>query len=111
MRVLSIALMVLAVATVLSCSTGNVVAQTVSCSVGCIPINDEKNAAIVGGALLTAVFGEEVMSKEKPITANLKDGIWYVRGTSNLLPFQKGGFGEIRLSQKCGEVLFVTHGE
>lgn len=72
-------------------------------------IPDEITALIVAEAILLPIYGENKINSEKPFKAELKGGVWYIRGTlpENL----KGGTAMVEISKETGEILRVSHGK
>jgi hypothetical protein len=72
-------------------------------------IPDEKTAICVAEAVLSPIFGEENIRKQRPFKASLKDDIWTVTGhlDDDLL----GGVAQIRIAKGDGQILGVSHGK
>lgn len=85
----------------------------VSDSLGYTPPNgfipDEKTAIRVAEAVLSPIFGEEKIQKERPFMAVLKDDVWTVTG--HLDEGLMGGVAEIRIAKRDGSILGVGHGK
>lgn len=73
---------------------------------GCVP--DSKTALVIGEAIARVVNGDAVISREKPLRARLKNGIWTVMGTLNP-PGALGGVAIIQLRKSDGQVIRATH--
>ena len=75
---------------------------------GCVP--DKKTAILVADAILTSVYGEQQIAKERPLKIALVEGdVWLIWGT---LPRRYlGGTAVIKLSRRTGKVLFLSHGQ
>jgi hypothetical protein len=75
------------------------------------PVNgfvpDEKTAVRVAEAVLAPIFGGELIRSEEPFTAQLKNGIWVVRGT--VREGSNGGAAVIKISKKSCEILSAIH--
>jgi hypothetical protein len=68
------------------------------------------NTAIrVAEAVLSPIFGEEKIQKERPFSAKLEGDIWTVSGHLDKDYF--GGVAEIRIAKSDGRVLAVSHGK
>ena len=81
---------------------------------GYIPPNgfvpDTKTALRVGEAILTAVYGEQEIAKQRPLKVALVDKeVWLVWGT--LDKRYLGGTGVVKISKRTGKVLFLAHGQ
>ena len=76
---------------------------------GLVP--DELTAIKIAQAVLSAVYGEEKINEEKPLTADLYNGIWTVSGTSHCSNNNpcNGGLAMIGLQQDDGKILQVSH--
>ena len=62
--------------------------------VGFVP--DEKPAVRVAEAVLSAIYGEEQMQSERPLSAHLQGGVWTVTGSLPESP--DGGVAEMKIS-------------
>lgn len=76
-------------------------------------VPDEATAKGIAEAVWIPVYGKELIEREKPFEAVLKEGVWTVTGT---LPCPEGerclgGVAEIDISKDDGRVLRVIHGE
>ncbi|HYF34462.1 MAG TPA: NTF2 fold immunity protein [Prosthecobacter sp.] len=73
-----------------------------------LPITKEMACAIAARAG-EKKYGRQQIADQAPLQAELKDGIWTVKGT---LPkkFTKGGVLSVRLSAKDGSIIDITHG-
>ncbi len=60
-------------------------------------------------AVWKPIYGEKEIRRQKPYKAELKDGIWHVRGT--LPEGWKGGTAMARINKQTGCILFVNHGK
>jgi hypothetical protein len=70
-------------------------------------VPNEKTAVRVAEAVLAPLFGDELIRSEEPFTAQLKNGIWVVRGT--VPEGHNGGAAVIKISKKTCEVLSAVH--
>jgi hypothetical protein len=70
---------------------------------GMVP--DAATAIRIAEAVWLPVFG--AADKNRPSMAELKDGIWYVRGT--LPKGARGGVPYARIDKKTGAVLGIAH--
>jgi hypothetical protein len=68
-----------------------------------------KQAAIqVAEAVLTPIYGLEVVKTQRPFRVELVKGVWEVKGK---MPKSSGGNAIVRISKKNGCILFVTFTE
>ena len=72
-------------------------------------IPDAETASKVGIAILSSLYGKEVIEIERPFEIELvDDSLWYVRGSHSLV-YPVGGHSEIILQRKDGKVLFFDY--
>lgn len=71
-------------------------------------VPDETTAIRIAEAVWLPIYGEDIYSK-KPFAAQLKDNIWFIRGS--LPEGWKGGVPECEISKDTGEILRVSHGK
>lgn len=73
-------------------------------------VPNAETAINVAEAVLTPIYGEEVIKKEKPFKARLKNEIWIVSGS---MPsgLTLGGVSHVKISKQNGAILLVTHGQ
>ena len=69
-------------------------------------VPDEKTAIAIASAVWAPVFGSDRIEDQKPITANLQNGVWVVQGR-NPVPFPSETFVAL-ISQDDGRILEVT---
>jgi len=76
-------------------------------------VSDAATAIKVAEAVLVPIYGEETISKEKPLKAELKDGAWIVEGTLHCPEGEicKGGVATIEISKDDCRILRVSHGK
>jgi hypothetical protein len=72
-------------------------------------VPDVKTAIAIGLAVLTPIYGREVIDGQKPFEATLVGDVWVVMGT--LKSGAVGGVAEIDISKKTGTILRVIHGK
>ncbi|MFZ0039387.1 MAG: NTF2 fold immunity protein [Candidatus Acidiferrales bacterium] len=72
-------------------------------------VPDKETAIRVAEAVLIPIYGEKQITSERPLSAELKDGIWIVSGHMPL--GMNGGAAEIRISKKTCRVISVIHGK
>ena len=78
-------------------------------------VPDAITALKIAEAVLTPVYGQDVIASEHPFRAVLKGNIWIVTGSvpcndpaGRLCP---GGAAEVHISRKDGRVTFMGHGQ
>ncbi len=71
---------------------------------------DAKTAIKIAEAVLVPIYGKKTINCEKPLKAELIDGIWHVTGT---MPkgFTLGGVATIEINKMDGKISNVIHGE
>lgn len=91
----------------------NVEAPTYKPATGYVP--DEETAISIAIAVWNPIYGKENIEKQKPYTAVLKNGVWYVRGS---LPKPAsggervaGGVAEAEIFKEDGRIIRVIHGK
>ena len=73
-------------------------------------IEDAENAANVGIAILSSIYGKENIERQKPFKVVLiNDLFWSVKGS--LPPYAVGGTAFILIQKKDGRVLNYFHGK
>ena len=86
-------------------------AEQVTSQNGFIPkdgfVPDAKTAVAIAEAVLIPIYGKEQINSEKPLKANLKDGIWTVQGS--LPKGWDGGTAVVKIAKQDGRIIFVTH--
>lgn len=70
-------------------------------------------AVSVAEAVLIPVYGKQTVASERPFKATLRGNIWVVEGK---VPCEgppdavcPGGAGEVWISKRTGQILFMTH--
>jgi hypothetical protein len=70
-------------------------------------------AVTVAEAVLAPVYGKQTIISERPFKATLRGNIWVVEGkvpcegpSDAVCP---GGAGEVWISKRTGQILFMTH--
>ena len=66
-------------------------------------------AVAIADAVLTAIYGNDVISAERPLQASLSGDVWTVTGAP-LKPGWLGGVAHIEIAKTDGRILRVTHG-
>jgi NTF2 fold immunity protein len=71
-------------------------------------VPNEETAIAIAVAVWNPIYGKDQISKEKPYSANLADGVWFVSSTPSK-GIEKGGNAIAQIRQKNGEILKVIH--
>lgn len=69
-------------------------------------VPDKETALTIAVAVLTPIYGKEIIDREKPFQVIEKMGVWIVTGAR---PSAPGGAAEIRISRQSGQILFLMH--
>lgn len=72
-------------------------------------VPDSKTAIKIAEAVLSTIYGESVVKKEKPLVASLKDDVWTIEGTAP--KDVQGGTALIIIAKSDGRIIRVTHGK
>lgn len=73
-------------------------------------VPNEKVASQIADVILTSIYGEDVIGKQKPFTVMLSnDSVWVVRGTQKKIEI--GGVAYIEISKRDCRILKVIHGK
>jgi hypothetical protein len=99
-----IALFSLAIATA-TAIVGAQMRPNVRPSNGYVP--NAETAAAIGVAVLTPIYGQANVAKDRPYTATLAGGIWTVRGT--LPQGVTGGTAVLEIAKEDGRILRIFH--
>jgi NTF2 fold immunity protein len=77
-------------------------------SEGLVP--NAETAIKIAVAVWEPIYGKESIERQKPYTATLANGVWYVEGS---LPkeFIRGGVAIAEISKADGRTLRVSHGK
>ena len=70
-------------------------------------VPDDATAIKIALAVLTPIYGADVLESEHPFKATLRRDVWTVRGT--VPQGYVGGAAEIRISKSTGTILWVIH--
>ena len=73
------------------------------------PVDDEQSAIAIALAAWIPVYGSEQIERQRPFSAKMKNGVWYVEGS--MLDDTPGGVAMARILQKDGRILEIMHGE
>ena len=89
-----------------SVSQNNSSTNSLRPKLGYVP--DETTAIAIAVAVWSPVFGKDGVEGQKPITANLQNGVWVVQGR-NPVPYTINGPGTFvaHISQEDGRILGV----
>lgn len=71
-------------------------------------VPDKDTAIAVAYAVALPVFGKKQLDEEKPLQAELKDGVWTVQGTLNCSSCA-GGTLVMQINKATGRILFMIH--
>jgi NTF2 fold immunity protein len=78
-------------------------------------VPDEKTALVIARAVLSAIYGEENIAKQEPLSISLVNDLWVVNGRLEpRFPFYRpvlGGVARIEISKITGEIIHVSHGK
>jgi hypothetical protein len=76
-------------------------------------VPDVATAVAIAEAVLMPIYGAETIAKERPLTAELKEGTWTVKGTLACPGGGRcvGGVAEVEIDKENGKVLRVSHGK
>src|SRR6266487_1644027 len=75
-------------------------------------VPDKKTAISIAEAVLSPIYGEKLVKKERPYTATLTNGVWTVEGSLHKGVFGdlvSGGVAEVEISKADGCILRVSH--
>jgi hypothetical protein len=88
-------------------------------NIGCVRVPDAATAVTIAEPALAKVYGKRQIDSEKPLTAELENGVWKVSGTlccpdrngrRTCEPGQcAGGVAALELRQSDGKVLSINH--
>ncbi len=73
---------------------------------GLIP--DAGTAAKVAEAILSPIYGDDIISREKPFCVTLHGDVWTVTGTIKGKGLV-GGVATIKMRKSSGQILYVFH--
>lgn len=71
-------------------------------------VPDKETAFNIAVAVLSNIYGDDVLRAESPFNVYLRDSVWVIYGTQK---YQKGGFAYIEINSIDGKVLKVAHEE
>jgi len=76
-------------------------------------VPDAATAIKIAEAVLIPIYGEKRINGQKPLKAELQDGVWIVEGTLHCPSGQIcfGGVAVIEISKDDGKILRVSHGK
>ena len=55
------------------------------------------------------IYGQELITKQKPFKATLREGLWHVSGTRPEI--QPGGLAKAVIRQSDGKIIEISHGK
>jgi hypothetical protein len=70
---------------------------------GAVP--DEQTAVKVAEAVLEPIYGDELMTTQRPLHARLEKGVWIVYGT--VKPSHRGGAVMVTIRKNDGKILKI----
>lgn len=73
-------------------------------------VPDATTASRIAEAVWIPIYGEKVISSEKPFKVTLRGDVWTVTG-KDLPPGWNGGVAEADISKRDGRILRVIHGQ
>lgn len=73
-------------------------------------VPNSETAIAVAKAVLTPVYGADVIRREEPFSADLDGDVWFVHGTLPK-PGNRGGVAEVSISRSKGCILRMIHGK
>ena len=74
-------------------------------------VPDQKTAIAIAEAVLLPIYGKNVLEKERPLRAVLKDDVWSITGTFHpRIKDERGGVVIAEISRTDGRILRVSHG-
>jgi hypothetical protein len=76
-------------------------------------VPDERTAIAIAVAVWIPVFVEESIAAEKPYSAKLIDGVWYVDGSlpKSLSNSVVGGVAHAEIAKDDGRIVDMSHGQ
>ncbi len=76
-------------------------------------VPDEKTAVAIAEAVLTPIFGKEMIEEEKPFEAILQGEVWVVNGTLHCPEGQLclGGVATAEISKQNGTIIRTYHSQ
>jgi hypothetical protein len=72
-------------------------------------VPNAQTAIRIAVAVWEPIYGRENIERQKPIRAELKDGVWYVAGS--LPAGGKGGVAEAEVAKGDGRIIRISHGK
>lgn len=72
-------------------------------------VPDSSTAVRIAEAVWIPIYGEQTVSRERPFTARLRNGVWTVVGS--LPRGQPGGVAVAEISKRTGGIIRVSHGK
>jgi hypothetical protein len=92
------------IASAIACSSFALIAQAPPPKDGFVP--NEHTAIEIGKAVLEPMIGKDGVKKQEPFRAELRGGVWEVRGRTDLKAEVRGGGGiEMRIDKQTGQII------
>ena len=82
---------------------------TIVCPAKGHPVTDEASALKLAEKAMIRTYSWKQINSERPQTATLSGNVWIVRGS--LPPLWVGGVAEVKIEERNGRILSVTHGK
>jgi hypothetical protein len=73
------------------------------------PVPDKAAAIRIAEAALLPKYGKAVVESERPYTAQLDRKIWFVSGTPHCPASKPCGAAEVKISQRDGHIMSMSH--
>lgn len=77
-------------------------------------VPNKETAIKIAIAIWGPIYGEKKIEEEKPYSAVLKDGIWFVSSSlpkNTVSEVTVGGVAEAEISKDNGRIIRITHGK
>jgi hypothetical protein len=77
-------------------------------------VPDQGTAVRIAEAVLTPIYGQDIVNRQRPFRAVLAKGVWTVTGTIRPGPpgaLSFGGVALVMIAKKDARILRVTHGK
>lgn len=80
-------------------------------------VPDKKTAVKIAEAVWSALYGESHIERQRPFIVELKNGVWYVKGSLNRnkkesgtgIRLAVGGVAYAKIRKSDGRILFIIH--
>jgi hypothetical protein len=70
-------------------------------------VPDSATATRIAEAVLIPIYGAKLIESERPFSATLRDGVWYVDGY--LPPLALGGAAHVEIAKADGRIIRMAH--